>query len=338
MSQERRLEMIDRKHLELSLLRQCILLDISRSSVYYDAREADEYDLELMSLIDHQYLKTPFYGSRRITAHLRRQGHQINRKRVQRLMRVMGITAIYQRPNTSKPSRGHKIYPYLLRGLTINRVNQVWAADITYIPMARGFMYLVAIMDWYSRYVLAWRLSNTMDVEFCVDALEEALSKGTPEIFNTDQGSQFTSEAFTGMLLQHGIQISMDGKGRYKDNIFVERLRRSLKYEEVYLKDYQRVPEARAGIGAYLRFYNEERPHQTLGYRTPREVFQTEMRTASQERGRRCSKDRELVSFLSSEPNPRVMATENIAGDTLSLAPSLSKQLGPPHRTMLLTW
>ena len=337
MSRERRLEMIDRKHPELSLLRQCILLDISRSSVYYHAREADEYDLELMSLIDHQYLRTPFYGSRRMAAHLRRQGHQVNRKRVQRLMRVMGITAIYQRPNTSKPSRGHKIYPYLLRGLTINRVNQVWAADITYIPMARGFMYLVAIMDWYSRYVLAWRLSNTMDVEFCVDALEEALSKGTPEIFNTDQGSQFTSEAFTGMLLQHGIQISMDGKGRYKDNIFVERLWRSLKYEEVYLKDYQRVPEARAGVGAYLCFYNEERPHQTLGYRTPQEVFETEnsltsgpddteMGTASQERGRRCSKNRELVSFLSSEPNPRVMATKNIAGDTLNLAPSLSKQ------------
>jgi len=190
-------------------------------------------------------------------------------------MRLMGIEAIYRRPNTSKPSPQHKVYPYLLRGVEIDRVNQVWASDITYIPMARGFMYLVVIMDWYSRYVLSWRLSNTLDADFCVDALEEALSKGRPEIFNTDQGSQFTSDAFTGTLLEHDIQISMDGKGRYLDNIFVERLWRSVKYEEVYLKAYESVGEARTGLGTYLEFYNDERPHQSLGYRTPRQVFET---------------------------------------------------------------
>ncbi len=185
----------------------------------------------------------------------------------------MGLEAIYRRPNTSKPTPGHKVYPYLLRGLEINRVNQVWATDITYIPMARGFLYLVAIMDWHSRYVLAWRLSNTMEVDFCVEALEEALSKGRPEIFNTDQGSQFTSEAFTGMLLAQGIQVSMDGRGRCMDNVFVERLWRSIKYEEVYLKDYASVPSARANLDAYFRFYNQERLHQSLGYQTPAAVY-----------------------------------------------------------------
>jgi putative transposase len=229
-----------------------------------------------MALMDRQYLKTPFYGSRRMTVWLRTQGHQVNRKRVRRLMQVMGLEAIYRRPNTSKPAPGHKVYPYLLRGLEINRVNQVWATDITYIPMAQGFLYLVAIMDWHSRYVLAWRLSNTLDVDFCLEALEEALSKGQPEIFNTDQGSQFTSEAFTGRLLAQGIQVSMDGKGRCMDNVFVERLWRSIKYEEVYLKAYQNGTEARRGIGAYLAFYNQERPHQALGYRTPGQVFQVE--------------------------------------------------------------
>jgi len=309
MSRVRRLGMIDRGHPKLSLVRQCALLGVSRSSVYYRHGEVDEYDLELMGLIDRQYLSTPFYGSRRMTPWLRTQGHRVNRKRVQRLMRVMGIEAIYQRPNTSKPSPGHKVYPYLLRGLQIGRVNQVWATDITYIPMARGFVYLVAIMDWYSRYVLAWRLSNTLDVDFCVDALEEALSKGTPQIFNTDQGSQFTSHAFTGTLLEHGIQVSMDGKGRFMDNIFVERLWRSVKYEEVYLKAYQSVAEARAGIGAYLRFYNEERLHQSLGYRAPRQVFEAEHRLVEAmdeadpglqlptEKERRCLLDLELVSY-----------------------------------------
>jgi len=274
MSRARRRQMIDREHPNLSVVRQCSLLGISRSSVYSRPRETDEYELELMSLIDRQYLTTPFYGSRRMTVWLRTQGHRVNRKRVQRLMRLMGIEAVYRRPNTSKPSRQHKVYPYLLRGIEISKVNQVWASDITYIPMARGFMYLVIIMDWYSRYVISWRLSNTLDADFCVDALEEALSKGRPQIFNTDQGSQFTSDEFTGMLLGHDIQISMDGKGRYMDNIFVERLWRSVKYEEVYLKAYESVGEARTELGTYLDFYNDERPHQSLGYQTPRYVFE----------------------------------------------------------------
>jgi putative transposase len=266
--------MIDREHPRLSLVRQCALLGINRSSLYCQPTAAGAQDLELMALMDRQYLKTPFYGSRRMTVWLRTQRHQVNRKRVRRLMQLMGLEAIYRRPNTSKPAPGHKVYPYLLRGLEINRVNQVWATDITYIPMARGFLYLVAIMDWHSRYVLAWRLSNTLEVDFCVEALEEALRKGKPEIFNTDQGSQFTSEAFTGRLLAQGIQVSMDGKGRCMDNVFVERLWRSVKYEEVYLKAYQNGSEARRGIGAYLAFYNQERPHQALGYRTPGQVFQ----------------------------------------------------------------
>lgn len=276
MSRCQRRAMIDRGHPKLSLVRQCALLEISRSSLYCQPTEAGAQDLELMARMDRQYLKTPFYGSRRMTVWLRTQGHQVNRKRVRRLMQVMGLEAIYRHPNTSKPAPGHKLYPYLLRGLEINRVNQVWATDITYIPMARGFLYLVAIMDWHSRYVLAWRLSNTLEVDFCLEALEEALSKGKPEVFNTDQGSQFTSEAFTGRLLAQGIGVSMDGRGRCMDNVFVERLWRSVKYEEVYLKAYQNGSEARRGIGAYLAFYNQERPHQALGYRTPGQVFQAE--------------------------------------------------------------
>ena len=273
MSRSQRRAMIDREEPKLSLVRQCALLGISRSSLYYLPTEAGAEDLELMALIDQQYLKTPFYGSRRMTAWLRNHGHQVNRKRVRRLMQLIGLEAIYRRPNTSKPNPGHKVYPYLLRGLEINRVNQVWATDITYIPMARGFLYLMAIMDWHSRYVLAWRLSNTLEVDFCVAALEEALSKGRPQIFNTDQGSQFTSEAFTSMLLAQAVQVSMDGRGRCMDNVFVERLWRSIKYEEVYLKAYQNGTEARKGIGAYLAFYNQERPHQALGYRSPGQVF-----------------------------------------------------------------
>lgn len=274
MSRCQRRAMINREHPRLSLTRQCTLLSISRSSLYYRPTAAGAQELELMGLLDRQYLKTPFYGSRRMTVWLRTQGHPVNRKRVRRLMQVMGMEAIYRHPNTSKPAHGHKVYPYLLRGLEINRVNQVWATDITYIPMPRGFLYLVAIMDWHSRYVLAWRLSNTMEVDFCLDALEEALSKSQPKIFNTDQGSQFTSEAFTARLQAQGIQVSMDGKGRCMDNVFVERLWRSVKYEEVYLKAYQNGTEARRGIGAYLTFYNQERPHQALGYRTPGQVYQ----------------------------------------------------------------
>jgi len=228
-----------------------------------------------MKLIDRQYLATPFYGARKVAACLKNQGYRVNRKRVRRLMGLMGLKAIYRRPRTSQPAPGHKIYPYLLSGLKITRPNQVWAADITYIPMARGFLYLVAIIDWYSRYVLSWRLSNTLDAGFCVEAVEEALKKSRPEIFNTDQGAQFTGEAFTGLLQQHGVRISMDGKGSYNDNLFIERLWRSVKYEEVYLKAYQDGREARISLGNYFRFYNTERPHQTHGYRTPAEVYTT---------------------------------------------------------------
>ena len=270
---ERRRAVVERRHPSLSVVRQCKLLGISRSGLYYQPVGISEEDLSLMKLIDRQYLATPFYGARKIAAWLKSQEYRVNRKRVRRLMQIMGLRAIYRRPRTSTPAPGHKTYPYLLNGMKITRPNQVWAADITYIPMARGFLYLVAIIDWYSRYVLSWRLSNTLEVGFCVEALEEALSKGRPEIFNTDQGAQFTSEAFTELLEQHGVRISMDGKGSYNDNLFIERLWRSVKYEEVYLKAYQDGRDARAGIGDYFRFYNAERPHQALGYRTPAEVF-----------------------------------------------------------------
>jgi putative transposase len=253
--------------------RQCQLLNISHSGLYYRPMGVSEEDLALMKLIDRQYLATPFYGARRMAAWLKKQNHLVNRKHVRRLMAAMGLKAIYRRPKTSAPATGHRVFPYLLNGLKITRPNQVWAADITFIPMARGFLYLVAIMDWYSRYVLSWRLSNTMDAGFCADALEEALRKGKPEIFNTDQGAQFTGGGFAGILERHGIRISMDGRGSYNDNLFIERLWRTVKYEEVYLKAYQDGREAKAGIGDYFRFYNSERPHQALGYRTPAEVF-----------------------------------------------------------------
>jgi len=256
------------------VINQCRLLDINRSSLYYQAKELPDKDMVLMKLIDRQYLATPFYGARKIAVELKRQaGLTVNRKRIRRLMQLMGIRAIYRRPRTSTPAPGHKVYPYLLRDLVITRPNQVWAADITYIPMSRGFLYLVAIIDWYSRCVLSWRLSNTLDAGFCVDALEEALSKGMPEIFNTDQGSQFTGEAFTRLLERHGVKISMDGKGSYNDNLFIERLWRTVKYEEVYLKAYRDGREARISLGEYFRFYNTRRPHQSLGYRTPAEVY-----------------------------------------------------------------
>jgi putative transposase len=231
-------------------------------------------DLRLMRWLDEQFLKTPFYGARRMVAVMRRDGFVVNRKRVKRLMRVMGIEAIYQKPHTSLGHPAHKVYPYLLRGLLIDRPNQVWCADITYVPMAKGFVYLVAVMDWFSRRVLSWRVSITMDSDFCVAALREAMEQhGRPEIFNTDQGVQFTSADFLAGLEAQAVRISMDGKGRYLDNIFIERLWRSLKYEEIFLKAYGSPAEARGGIGAWLTFYNDERPHQTHGYRTPREVF-----------------------------------------------------------------
>ena len=260
--------MVDRRHPSLSVVHQCRLLDISRSGLYYQPIGIPQEDLVIMKLIDRLHLASPFYGARKIAVLL-----NMNRKRIRRLMQIMGLKAIYRRPWTSQPAPGHHIYPYLLRDMAITRPNQVWAADITYIPMARGFLYLVAIIDVYSRYVMSWRLSNTLDTDFCIEALEEALKKGRPEIFNTDQGTQFTGEAFTGLLKSHGIRISMDGKGSYNDNLFIERLWRTVKYEEVYLKAYQDGKEARSSIRNYFRFYNFERPHQALGYRTPAEVF-----------------------------------------------------------------
>jgi putative transposase len=277
MSRAERRALVEREPPALPVSRQCRLLSVSRASVYRRPVSVSGEDCTIMALLDRQYLVRPYYGSRRMAAWLATQGHAVNRKRVQRLMRLAGLVAIYQRPNTSKPAPAHKIYPYLLGGISIERVNQVWCADVTYIPIARGFLYLVVIMDWVSRAVLAWRLSNTLGAEFCVEALEEALSlHGRPEIFNSDQGSQFTSDDFTGTLERHKVTISMDGKGRYMDNIFVERLWRSLKYEEVYLKAYSSVAEAKAGIGSWLGFYNEERQHQSLGYHTPRQVHEAE--------------------------------------------------------------
>jgi putative transposase len=277
MSRAERRALVEREAPALPVSRQCRLLSLSRASVYRRPVPVSEEDCTIMALIDRQYLARPYYGSRRMAAWLATQGHVVNRKRVRRLMRLAGLVAIYQRPNTSKPAPAHKIYPYLLGGIAIERINQVWCSDVTYIPMARGFLYLVVIMDWVSRAVLAWRLSNTLGAEFCVEALDDALSRhGRPEIFNTDQGSQFTSDDFTGTLQRHKVTISMDGKGRYMDNIFVERLWRSLKYEEVYLNAYASVAEAKAGIGSWLGFYNEERQHQSLGYRTPRQAYEAE--------------------------------------------------------------
>jgi putative transposase len=270
MSRPDREAMVDCADPRVSVRRQCALLDVARSSVYRGSPEPDGCDLALMRRIDELYLELPFYGSRRMALALKAEGRDVNRKRVQRLMRLMGLEAMVPRPGTSRPAPAHKVYPYLLRGLAIARIDQVWCADITYIPMARGFLYLVAIMDWASRAVLAWRLSNTLDAAFCVEALEEALARhGRPEIFNTDQGAQFTSAAFTGRLEQLGIAISMDGRGRWLDNVFVERLWRSLKYEEVHLKAYADGREARAGIGWWMSFYNERRPHQALGNLAP---------------------------------------------------------------------
>jgi putative transposase len=274
MSVPDRRELLDRRQGQLSIRRQCTLLGLARSGVYRAPRPANDDDLTLTRRIDELFTAWPFFGSRRMTTVLRSEGHAINRKRVQRLMRRMGIAALGPKPRTTTPVPGHKIYPYLLRGLTIDRPNQVWAADITYIPIGRGFLYLVAIMDWASRAVLSWRLSNTMDASFCVAALEEALARfGTPEIFNTDQGSQFTSAAFTGTLAAAGVKISMDGRGRWMDNVFIERLWRSLKHEDVYLKGYADGREAKDGIGAWIAFYNTRRPHQALGNRTPMAVW-----------------------------------------------------------------
>jgi len=274
--------MIDREDARLSVRRQCELLRVSRSGLYYEPEPTDLDELALMRRIDELHLLRPHYGSRMLAFTLRQEGRAVNRKHVQRLMRLMGIESLAPKPKTSEPHPEHVKYPYLLRGLTISRANQVWATDITYIPMKAGFVFLVAIMDWYSRRVLSWRLSNTLDASFCVEALEEALERfGKPEIFNTDQGAQFTAEDFTKPLRERGVAISMDGRGRCLDNVFVERLWRSVKYEEVYLHAYDDVAEARAGIGRYLAFYNDERPHQALGYQTPAAFYRGDVKRAA---------------------------------------------------------
>jgi putative transposase len=257
----------------LSIRRQCELLGLNRSSYYLTPASESEENLRLMRLIDQQFLRTPFYGSRRMTAVLERSGETVNRKRVQRLMALMGLEAIFPKPRTTTAATDARVYPYLLRDRELTRVDEVWSSDITYVPMRHGFMYLTAVIDWFSRYVLSWRLSNTLEGRFCVEALEEALSIGRPEIFNTDLGSQFTSREYTGRLEEAGVAVSRDGRGRALDNVFVERLWRSVKYEDIYIKDYDRVIELESGLSSYFRFYDEERPHQSLAYRTPGEVY-----------------------------------------------------------------
>ncbi len=268
--------MIDPNHPQMSVSRQCELIGLPRSSYYRTTNPAAESkeNLLLMRLIDEEYMRHPFLGSRKMRNYLRRQGYRINRKRVQRLMQKMGLASVAPKPNTSLANKAHAIYPYLLRNITVNRVNQVWCTDITYIRLRGGFVYLVAVMDWHSRKVLSWELSNTMDSHFCVSALERAIRLyGTPEIFNTDQGSQFTSDAFTDVLKQHHVKISMDGKGRWMDNVFIERLWRSVKYEDVYLKEYSSVETLRRGLAQYFQYYNHERTHQSLSNLTPAEVY-----------------------------------------------------------------
>jgi putative transposase len=266
--------MIEPDHPALPIGMQCRLLSISRSSFYYEPQGESELNLALMLLIDKQFLETPFYGVQQMAWHLRNQGFSVNVKRVRRLMRLMGLMPIYQKPNTSLPAKGHKTYPYLLRGLRVDRPNQVWCADITYLPMKRGFLYLIAIMDWHTRKVLAWRISNTYEAEFCVEALNEAIYRfGPPEIMNSDQGSQFTSFAWTDRLKRAGVKISMDGKGRCIDNIFIERLWRSLKYECVYLHAWETGSQARAGVGQWINFYNRQRPHAAHGGQPPAVVY-----------------------------------------------------------------
>jgi len=269
---EARRAMIDRDLAMFSIRRQCELISLNRSSLYYQPAGESEENLRLMHLLDRQYTKTPFYGWPRMTAYLRREGYEVNPKRVRRLMALMGLQAIHPKRRTSTPAPGHKRYPYLLRGLKITRPCQVWSTDVTYVPMRGGFLYLVAVIDWFSRYVLAWQLSNTLDGLFCRVALRQALEQGMPAIFNTDQGAQFTAIEFTGILEAAGIQVSMDGRGRALDNVFVERLWRTVKYEHIYLVEYDAVPKLEAGLHDYFHFYNHERPHQSLGYQTPAEV------------------------------------------------------------------
>ena len=265
--------LIDADSSQLSIRRQCELLGLNRSSLYYEAATETEANLCLMRLIDEQYLATPFFGSRRMTVWLKKTGHVVNRKRVQRLMHLMDLEAIYPKPRLSLANKEHRKFQYLLRGLCVNRVNQVWSTDITYVPMSRGFMYLVAVIDWHSRYVLSWRLSNSLESSFCMEALEAALELGCPEIFNTDQGVQFTNRLFTGRLEEAGIAISMDGRGRALDNVFVERLWWSVKYEHIYRHDHQTTKSLHQGLDTYLEFFNRKRPHQSLAYKTPWDVY-----------------------------------------------------------------
>lgn len=265
--------MIEPDHPSLSIRRQCELLSLPRSSYYFQPQTESPRNLELMKLMDRIHLERPFFGSRQMTSFLKRQGQRVNRKRIRRLMKLMRIEAVYPKPKTTRSETSHKVYPYLLRDMKIERVNQVWSSDITYIPLRNGFLYLVAVIDWYSRYVLSWKLSNTLDGLFCVECLEDSLTKGTPAIFNTDQGVQFTSRRYIGCLEAAGIQISMDGKGRALDNVFVERLWRSVKYEECYLKDYESGEDLHRSLEAYFDFYHRDRPHQGLGNRTPEEVY-----------------------------------------------------------------
>lgn len=273
MSQEAKKSLISIQESNLSIQRQCELLSLPRSSYYYQGIEETELNLHLMRIIDEIYTDQPCCGSRKMTEELCNKGFIVNRKRVQRLMNAMGIQVIYPKPNLSKRNMGHKIYPYLLKGLEINAINQVWSTDITYIPMRKGFIYLTAIIDWFSRYILTWKLSDNLESHFCIEALEEALEGGKPEIFNTDQGTQFTSKGFTGLLEYNHVKISMDGKGRAFDNIFIERFWRTIKYEEVYCKDYDSFEEAKDNLGLYFMFYNNRRLHQSLGYKTPKDIF-----------------------------------------------------------------
>ncbi len=265
--------MVDPNHREIPIVRQCELLGINRSTYYYQPAGETALNLELMQIIDEQYTKTPFYGVPRMTHVLRQRGYRIGHKRIERLMRKMGIQAVFPKKNLSRPNQGHHKFPYLLKGLQINRPDQVWATDITYLRMQAGFMFLVAVMDWYSRYVLSWRISNSLDALFCIQALEEALITRQPEISNSDQGSQFTCDEYIGVLQKRGVRISMDGRGRAMDNIMIERLWRTVKYEEVYLKDYRTVKDLADSLAAYFRFYNHQRPHQSFGYRTPASVY-----------------------------------------------------------------
>ena len=282
MSRTRRLELVDPNNSRLSIVKQCSLLGVSRSSYYFQGKGESEKNLRLMRVIDETFMDYPWYGSRRMTLHLQHIGYGVNRKRVQRLMRKIGVVAIVPRPGTSKSHPQHKIYPYLLDGLEINRPNHVWCSDITYLPVSKGFMYLVAIMDWHTRKILSWKISNSLETDFCIQALKEAISiYGPPEIFNTDQGCQFTSDEFTGVLENHGIKISMDGKGRWKDNVFIERFWRSLKYECVYINEFPGGNALKKGLREWINYYNEFRPHTALNGKTPDEAYRDALNTAA---------------------------------------------------------